>query len=166
MLLALFRRLDSGDGPKKKWPGKLKLFSSFLPLFSLRSPLPYTLHYPGRLEQPNLLPNLPLHYCIYYEGSNLYGILRTRWSNHNEKKSNLFFYIVTLDVFAWFYQNTSHPKYFCTKGFKYHENQYQSISFTKTSKTGDSTPVEFSCHKFKLGCWVKFWIYKKLNVFI
>lgn len=43
------------------------------------------------MEQPNLLPNLPLHYCLYYEGSNIYGILRTRWSNHNEKKSNLFF---------------------------------------------------------------------------
>ena len=69
----------------------MKLFSSFLPLFSLRSPLPYTLHYPGRLEQPNLLPNLPLHYCIYYEGSNLYDILRTRFSNQNEKNQIYFF---------------------------------------------------------------------------
>ena len=69
----------------------MKLFSSFLPPFTLRSPIPFTLHYPGRLEQPNLLPNLPLHHCIYYEGSNLYGILRTRWSNQKGKISNLFF---------------------------------------------------------------------------
>ena len=45
-----------------------------------------------------------------------------------KKNQIYFFYIVTLDVFAWFYQNTSHPNIFVRKGLnimKININQYR-----------------------------------------